>query len=346
MKIAFIDRDGTLIFEPPDKKRVDSIARLKILLGVIEGLKNLQTQGYKLAMISNQDGLGTAKYSRKNFETVQNKLLEIFRENGITFEAIFICPHLSTANCPCRKPKTGLIKSFLENENVDLEQSFVIGDRKTDEEFAANIGAKSFRIRTNGMFPRIGFAARKTSETAISIMLNLDGTGKFQINTGLKFFDHMLEQFSKHSLIDLYIKALGDLEVDEHHTVEDTALILGSALRNALGEKRGIRRYGFLLPMDDTLAEVAIDLGGRPYLVFNCDFKREKVGDLPTELVEHFFKSLSDELKANIHINVLYSKNEHHKIEAIFKAFAASMRVASEYDPRLNDSLPSTKGIL
>lgn len=346
MKIAFIDRDGTLIYEPPDTKQIDSVEKLKILPGVIEGLKKLLLQGFKLVMVSNQNGIGTTSFSKKNFEKPQNKLLDMFQNEGIEFYKIFICPHVERDNCSCRKPKIGLVSDFMKNEMIDKEQSFVIGDRKTDQEFANNIGLSYVRMETNGRFPRIGSVKRETSETSISVFLNLDGTGMYQINTGLNFLNHMLEQFSKHSLIDLFIKAKGDLEIDEHHTAEDTALALGEALTNALGTKKGIKRYGFLLPMDDTLAEVALDLGGRPYLVFNCDFKRERVGDLPTELIEHFLKSLSDALKANIHINVRYSRNEHHKIEAIFKAFAKAMRMACEFDTRLKNSLPSTKGIL
>lgn len=346
MKIAFLDRDGTLIFEPPDTKRIDSVEKLKILPGVFEGLKNLMTEGYKLVMVSNQDGVGTRAFPKKNFGKPQMEFLKRLAREGIEFYKIFVCPHSKKDNCSCRKPKIGLIETFIKKEAIDKNLSFMIGDRKTDEAFGRNIGVKTFRIKTNSRFPRISAASRKTSETSVSVLANLDGNGEFQIDTGINFFNHMLEQFAKHSLVDLYIKVQGDLEIDEHHTVEDTALTLGRALSNALLEKRGIRRYGFLLPMDDTLVEVAIDLGGRPYLVFNCDFKREKVGDLPTELVEHFFKSLSDELKANIHINVRYGRNEHHKIEAIFKAFAKALRQAVEKDPRLKGALPTTKGIL
>ncbi|MBI2638379.1 bifunctional histidinol-phosphatase/imidazoleglycerol-phosphate dehydratase HisB [Candidatus Peregrinibacteria bacterium] len=346
MKIAFLDRDGTLIYEPPDTKRIDSIEKLQILPGVFEGLKKLRAQGYRLVMISNQDGVGTRAFPKKNFEKPQKEFLKRLAREGIEFYKIFICPHIQKDNCGCRKPEIGLVESFIKKINLDKELSLMVGDRETDEAFGGNIGIKTFRMETNSRFPRIGAASRKTSETSISIAANLDGNGKFQIDTGLNFFNHMLEQFSKHSLIDLFIKARGDLQIDEHHTVEDTALVLGEALNNGLGARKGIRRYGFLLPMDDTLAEVAMDLGGRQYLVFNADFKREKVGDLPTEMVEHFFKSLSDALRANIHISVRYGKNEHHKIEAIFKAFGKTMRQAAEKDPRLKDTLPSTKGIL
>lgn len=346
MKTAFIDRDGTLIFEPPDTKRIDSLVKLKILPGVIAGLKNLQTQGYKLVMVSNQDGVGTKNFLKKKFGEPQKKFLKILKNEGINFYKIFVCPHTEKDRCSCRKPKTGLVENFLKNEPIDLQQSFMIGDRKTDQEFACNIGVKSFWMETNGRFPRIAARKRITNETDIFALVNLDGTGQFDINTGIGFLDHMIEQFSRHSLVDLTLKAKGDLERDEHHIIEDTAITLGEALSVALGKREGIRRYGFLLPMDDTLAEVAIDLGGRPYLVFNCKFNREKVGDMPTEMIEHFFKSLSDALRANIHISVRYSKNEHHKIEAIFKAFAKAMRQATEIDTRLRNFLPTTKGIL
>lgn len=345
MKIAFIDRDGTLIYEPPDTKRIDSVEKLKILPGVFEGLKNLMTQGYKLVMVSNQDGVGTQAFPKKNFEKPQKEFLKRLAREGIEFYKIFICSHRKKDNCDCRKPKIGLVKTFLKKEPIDKNLSFMIGDRQTDEIFGRNISVKTFRMETNGRFPRIGAASRKTSETSISVLANLDGNGVFQIDTGINFFNHMLEQFSKHSLIDLFLAAKGDLQIDEHHTIEDTALVLGEALSKALWARTGIRRYGFLLPMDDSLVEVALDLG-RPYLVFNADFKREKVGDLPTEMVEHFFKSLSDALRANIHISVRYSRNEHHKIEAIFKAFAKALRMAIEIDPRLKNALPSTKGIL
>lgn len=346
MKVAFIDRDGTLIFEPPDTKRIDSLVELKILPCVIDGLKNLQTQGYKLVMVSNQDGIGTKNFPKKKFKEPQKKLLKILKNEGVNFYKIFICPHTEEDKCACRKPKTGLVKNFLKDGSVDLQQSIMVGDRKTDQEFAKKIGVTGIQMITNGSFPRIASLKRTTNETDIFALVNLDGTGQFKINTGLKLFDHMLEQFAKQSLVDLTLKAKGDLERDEHHTIEDTAITLGEALSRGLGKRAGIRRYGFLLPMDDTLVEVAIDLGGRPYLVFDCKFNREKVGDLPTEMIEHFFKSLSDALRANICISVRYSKNEHHKIEAIFKACARAFRAACEQDQRIKDFLPTTKGIL
>ena len=345
-KLAFLDRDGVLIYEPQDTKQIDSLEKLEILPGVIAGLKSLISSGYKLVMVSNQDGLGTKSFPIKHFEVVQNKLLELLKKEGISFYKIFICPQFERDKCNCKKPKTGMVKKFLSEEQIDIEKSFMVGDRKSDEEFAENVGARFFQMDVNGSFPRLATIERNTKETEIFLRCNLDGQGTFNIDTGVNFLNHMLEQLSKHSLIDLDIKARGDLHIDDHHTIEDVGLCLGQALLQALGDRKGIKRYGFLLPMDDTLVEVAIDLGGRPYLVFNCEFKREKVGDLPTEMLEHFFQSVAETLKANIHINVKYSKNEHHKIEATFKALAKSLRMAVEADFRQKNKLPSTKGIL
>ncbi len=345
-KIAFIDRDGTIINEPQDTYQVDSLEKLAILPNAVEGLKRIQKNGYKLVMVTNQDGLGSPSFPMEAFEIVQNTLLASLKEQGVTFYKIFICPHPPEDNCACRKPKIGLLDEFLKSEPIDTEKSFVIGDRESDIELAKSIGVRAYRMETNDRFPRIASVERITKETSIFVQVNLDGRGSSSTDTGLGFFNHMLEQLSKHSLIDLVVKAKGDLYIDEHHTVEDTALVIAKALSEALGERRGITRYGFLLPMDETLVEVAIDLGGRPYSVFNAQFKRDKVGDLPTELVEHFFRSIADELRANIHINVRYSKNEHHKVEAIFKAFAKSMKAAVSIDTHLQGELPTTKGIL
>lgn len=346
LRIAFLDRDGTLIFEPFDTKQIDLVEKLKILPGVVEGLKRLQEEGYRLVMISNQDGRGTSSFPEEDFQRPQKRFLEALRKEGIEFYRILICPHLPEDNCACRKPRTGLVDEFMRQEEVDLDRSIMVGDREADMEFARNLGAWGVQMLTNGTFPRLASVNRRTEETDVFVQCNLDGKGNFQIETGLKFFNHMLEQLSKHSLIDLRVEAKGDIEAGEHHIVEDIALTLGQALSKALGSRRGISRYGFLLPMDDTLAEVALDLGGRPYLAFSCQFKREKVGDLPTEMIEHFFRSLCDTLRANIHVNVRYSKNEHHKIEAIFKALGRALRMACERDTRLEDSLPSTKGVL
>jgi imidazoleglycerol-phosphate dehydratase/histidinol-phosphatase len=346
IKVAFVDRDGSLIYEPPDTKQVDSVELLQILPNAIDGLKKLISQDYKLVMVSNQDGLGTKSFPYKNFEKPQSKFLEALKREGIVFYKIFICPHFNKDRCDCKKPKIGLIKRFLKEEPIDYSKSLMVGDRQSDKEFAKNVGIKFYSMTTNSTFPRIANLERNTKETQIFVQCNLDGQGNFSIDTGINFFNHMLEQLSKHSLIDLNLKANGDLQVDNHHTIEDVGLALGEVLLKALGNRKGIKRYGFLLPMDDTLVEVAIDLGGRPYLVFNCEFKREKVGDLPTEMVEHFFRSVAETLKANIHINVKYSRNEHHKIEAIFKAFAKALRMAVDKDFRQQGVLPSTKGLL
>ena len=345
MKIAFIDRDGTLIFEPPDTQQIDSLEKLRILPGVIEGLKSLIKQDYRLVMVTNQDGLGTPAFPEDAFHVPQQRLIELLKQEGITFYQVLVCPHRPEDDCPCRKPKPGLVRKLIDDGQIDAG-SIMIGDRETDQVFAAGIGVTFFSMKTNEVFPRVAMVKRVSTETNVVAGVNLCGKGKYQVETGLNFLNHMLEQFSKHSLIDLTLSAKGDLRIDEHHTVEDIALVLGEALRNALAEKKGIQRYGFLLPMDDTLAEVAIDLGGRPYLVFNAEFKREMVGDLPTELVKHFFRSLADAMKANIHINVRYSENDHHKIEAIFKAFAKAMKMACEKDSRRIDILPSTKDLL
>lgn len=352
-KYSFLDRDGTLIFEPQDTFQVDCLEKLEILDGVIDGLQKLVMQGYKLVMVTNQNGIGTVQFPRLprfsgggNFEKPQKKMLEIFGENGIFFEEIFVCPHFKEDGCSCRKPKTGLVDKFFREREIDRENSFMCGDRETDREFAENLGIKYVRMSCNGSFPRFATVSRKTTETEIVVAANLDGMGVSKISTGIGFFDHMLELFAKHSLIDLEIKATGDLKVDEHHTVEDTGIVLGQALSEALGDKRGIGRYGFLLPMDESLAEVALDLSGRSFLQWNASFAREKIGEMPTELFEEFFKALSDNLRATLHINLRYGKNDHHKIEAVFKAFARAMKDAVSRDSRCKGLLPSTKGKL
>lgn len=345
-KVAFLDRDGTLIFEPPETGQIDSIELLKILPGVVEGLKALKRQGYSLVLVSNQDGMGTKSFPAASFKKPHEKFLQLLKKDGITFEKIFICPHFESDDCKCRKPKTGLVSSWLSKEKIDPVRSFVLGDRPTDFELARNLGIPGFSMLTNASFPRLAEVERNTKETKIFARCNLDGSGNFSIDTGLNFFNHMLEQISKHSLVDLVIKADGDLKVDEHHTVEDVGLVLGQVLSEALGPRKGIGRFGFLVPLDDSLAEVAIDLGGRPYLQFNAEFKRPIVGDLPTELVGHFFRSVADSLKANIHVNLKYGENEHHKIESIFKAFARALRMACVLEPRTLEQTPSTKGIL
>jgi len=364
-KVVFVDRDGTIVYEPPDCQ-VDSLEKLEFRPGMIRGLRLLLESGYELVLVSNQDGLGTESYPRRAFQLVQKKILGVLEGEGVHFSGIFICPHLREQNCDCRKPKVGLVKDFLKRNRIDKGHSFVLGDRLTDIAFAHNLGIRSVRITggaKEGKSPysslraelttgdpyeaclyiarasRSATVGRKTRETEIVASIVLDGSGMHQIRTGLRFFDHMLAQLSKHSGVDLKLTANGDLEVDEHHTVEDVGIVLGEAFRKALSDKRGIER--FAAPLDESLAEVAVDLGGRSYLVFDCAFQRERVGDLPTELVEHFFRSFADGLGATIHIRCR-GRNEHHKIEAIFKSTARALKQAIRIDRR--SGIPSTKG--
>ena len=345
MKIAFIDRDGTLIWEPPETKQVDSLEKLRILPGVIEGLRTLQEDGFELVMVSNQDGIGTPSFPQEDFDKPQSALLELLSEQGIAFTEVFVCPHKQEDRCNCRKPQTGMVDVFLKENVIELDVSVMIGDRETDEVFAEALGVRFIRMETNGRFPRFASVKRETKETSIEAFVNLDGSGVAQIETGIGFFDHMLELLTKHSLIDLTLKARGDLKVDEHHTVEDVGLVLGSVFSKALGDKRGIERYGFWVPMDEALAYVAIDLSGRPYFVFEGEWKREYVGELPTELVSHFFESLASTLKCNLHMKIERGENEHHKIEALFKGIGRTLRQAFRESPYDRD-IPSTKGSL
>jgi len=363
MKAVFIDRDGTIIVEPPDEQ-IDSLEKLEIIPHAIEGLRLLVDRGYELVMVTNQDGLGTDRYPRASFEAPQNKLLRILEGEGITFAQVFVCPHVPSDQCSCRKPKTGLLDKYLKDQNPDFSRSFVFGDRETDVQLGKNIGCKTVRLSEDSQSAadfvttdfleacrfivrseRAAHFERRTAETSITVDVVLDGSGTFAINTGVGFFDHMLAQLSKYSLIDLTVATTGDLHVDEHHTVEDTGLAIGSAIRQALGDKRGIERYGFLLPMDESSAQVALDLSDRPYFVFNGAFEREKVGEFPTELVEDFFRALADGLRANLHISV-QGRNDHHKIEAIFKSVARTLKQAVALDQRSPATLPSTKGTL
>lgn len=366
-KILFIDRDGTLIQEPPITLQVDRLEQLIFLPGVIRNLyKITQELDYKLIMVTNQDGLGTASYPQENFDTVQSKMIELLRNEGIVFDAIHIDTSFEQENKPTRKPATGMLSGYLSKE-YDLQHSYVIGDRNTDVLLAENLGAQSIFIR-NRKVPAISgslaliadawddiylFLKRKnrlvnytrtTSETNISIQLNPDGEGRYKITTGLHFFDHMLEQLAKHSAIDLEIRADGDLQIDEHHTIEDTAIALGEALALALGNKKGIERYGFSLPMDDCLAQVTLDLGGRNWIEWQAVFNREKIGDMPAEMFFHFFKSFSDAAKCNLNIKA-EGINEHHKIEAIFKALGRCLKQAVKINDAVN-TIPSTKGVL
>ncbi len=370
-KVLFIDRDGTIIVEPPITFQVDNVSQLEFLPEVLRNLHFIrQKLDFEWALVTNQDGLGTDVYPEENFQNVQNKFLQILSNEGINFDKIFIDKSFPEDNLPTRKPGTAMLTAYF-SENYDLEGSFVIGDRYTDVELAKNLGCKAIFIsddneilQSKGLTAfcalqttdwnkisaflfageRTSIVKRTTKETDILIELNLDGSGKCSINTGLKFFDHMLEQIGKHAGADLKIEVVGDLEVDEHHTIEDTAIALGDALRNALGNKRGVERYGFCLPMDDCLCSVALDFGGRAWLVFDAQFNREYVGDLPTEMIMHFFKSLSDSAKMNLNIKA-DGINEHHKIEGIFKAFAKSIKMAIKRDIYQFD-LPSTKGVL
>jgi imidazoleglycerol-phosphate dehydratase / histidinol-phosphatase len=363
MNVVFIDRDGTIIVEPPDEQ-IDTLEKLEIIPGVIQGLRLLQNRGYTLVMVTNQDNLGSEAYPQKAYDLVQKKLMNLLKGEGIQFAGVFVCPHSSQGTCACRKPKAGLVSEFIQANNVDLARSYVFGDRETDVLLAQNIGCKSVRltadVSTKADFKTENFieackfiirqfrsavVKRKTSETDIIIEVNLDGTGNHEISSGIGFFDHMLSLLSKHSGIDMNIHVNGDLRVDEHHSIEDTGLALGEAIRQALGDKRGIERYGFLLPMDESLAQVALDLGGRPFCSFSAQFEREKVGEFPTELAEDFFRAFADGLRANLHITVT-GRNDHHKIEAIFKAVARSVRQAVTQCEQNTDVLPSTKGVL
>ena len=370
-KVLFIDRDGTVLIEPPVTYQVDTLEQMEFLPGVLRNLYFIrQKLDFEWALVTNQDGLGTPVYPQEHFDSVQAKFLQTLGNEGIQFDKIFIDTSFPEDNLPTRKPGTALLTEYF-TEDYDLENSFVIGDRYTDVELAKNMGCKAIYLSedleilkekelleycalqttswdkiTEFLFAgeRTATIIRTTKETDIHIELNLDGSGKCSIDTGLKFFDHMLEQIGRHSGSDLTIHVKGDLQVDEHHTIEDTAIALGEAFGKALGNKRGIERYGFYLPMDDCLCSVALDFGGRAWLVYDVDFKREYVGDLPTEMVLHFFKSFSDAAKMNLNIKA-EGENEHHKIEGIFKALAKSIKMAVKRDIYQYE-LPSTKGIL
>ena len=372
-RALFIDRDGTLVIEPPVDYQLDSFDKLEFYPKVIRNLYFIRKQlDFEWVMVTNQDGLGTPSFPEETFLPVHNLIMKTLKGEGIVFEDILIDRSFPEDNSPNRKPRTGMLGKYLSGD-YDLENSYVIGDRPTDMELAYNLGAKSIWLHEAGDtdeellarmpqrpvlitsdWDRISeflFAGermteihRVTKETDVYIRLNLDGTGDTHIATGLGFFDHMLEQIGKHAGMDLTIQVKGDLQVDEHHTIEDTALALGEALRKALGDKRGIERYGYTLPMDDCLCSVVLDFGGRPWLVWDVDFKRERVGDVPTEMFLHFFKSLSDAARMNLNIKA-EGQNEHHKIEGIFKALARSLKMAVRRDI-YHYNLPSTKGLI
>ena len=361
-KVLFIDRDGTLIVEPPIDYQVDSLEKLTFYPTVFEGLtKIVKELDYELVMVTNQDGLGTSSFPEDTFWPAQNKMLEGLKNEGIVFSEILIDKSFPEDKAPTRKPEVGLLQKYIHG-NYDLKNSFVIGDRATDIQLADNLGAQGIFIgettdanavlattNWNEIYqylkekPRVAKVKRVTNETNIEITVNLDNGSKTNISTGLPFYDHMLEQLGKHGNIGLDIKVKGDLEIDEHHTIEDVAITLGEAFIKALGNKKGIERYGFLLPMDDCLAQVAIDFGGRSWLVWEAEFKREKIGDMPTEMFIHFFKSFSDAAKCNLNIKA-EGDNEHHKIEAIFKAFAKAIKMAVAKTNA--NAIPSTKGVL
>ncbi len=360
-KVLFIDRDGTLVIEPPVDYQLDSLEKLEFYPGVFQGLSKIVKElDYEIVMITNQDGLGTSSFPEETFWPAQNKIINAFKNEGIEFTEVLIDKSFPEDNAPTRKPRTGLLNKYIYGA-YNLEESFVIGDRITDIELAQNLGSKSIFIGSesneatlsstswNDIYnylkksPRETTLTRKTKETEIEIYLNLDGKGQGNFSTGIGFFDHMLEQLSKHGNIDLKVNVKGDLEIDEHHTIEDTAITLGEAFYEALGSKKAIERYGFLLPMDDCLSQVAIDFGGRPWLVWDVKFERELIGDCPTEMFMHFFKSFSDSAKCNLNIQA-EGENEHHKIESIFKAFAKAIKMA--INKTNNYAIPSTKGVL
>lgn len=377
-KILFIDRDGTLIKEAPPTYQLDSFDKLEFYRGMFSWMRKIaQELDYELVMVTNQDGLGTSSFPEDTFWPVHNFVMKSLANEGIEFSAVHIDRTFPADNAPTRKPGIGMLTSYLHNNKYDIAGSFVIGDRITDVQLAKNLGCKAIWLREDSSLgeaeikddaatlqsvvamettdwqkiyellklgQRLIRHRRNTNETKISIELNLDGSGKTAIKTGLHFFDHMLDQLGRHSGIDLTITVDGDLQIDEHHTIEDTAIALGEAFLIALGNKKGIGRYGFTLPMDDCLAQVAIDFGGRAWLVWDASFKREKIGDMPTEMFHHFFKSFSDASKSNLNIKV-EGENEHHKIESIFKALAKAIKAAVKRDAE-NMQLPSTKGSL
>lgn len=352
-KILFIDRDGTLIEEPADQQ-VDRLDKVRWMPDVFASLQQLVAAGYRLVMVTNQDGLGTASFPRPDFEPAQKLVVDTLASQGIHFDEIFICPHLPADGCECRKPKLGILGDYLTRTSVDLAASAVIGDRQTDLELARNLGTRGLLVLKDGdasqtwpaitaeLLARRASVQRTTKETDIRLSVDLDAESPIHVATGHGFFDHMLEQIARHGGFSMNLECKGDLHIDEHHTVEDCALALGEALRKALGDKRGIARYGFLLPMDEARVQVALDLSGRPYSVWEGRFSRTEIGGLATELVPHFFRSLAETLGASLHVSVV-GENTHHMVEACFKGVGRALRMAFRHE---GTELPSTKGVL